>query len=255
MRVSCHGAQGYERSTEPQPEQEHYMATTTPKAQDKRFSPRGLYDVYTVTIQVRDRLCGGFPRNKDMIGGWVKATTGYDDEQSVKLTAENVDLVVNEVAEKSWIGFMATEEKGLFIQARQIKACLKQSASVLGITKTKRGSKQILAEGLEVKAVDGGDRFYFGVKAPSGTLENAIHVMTAQGPRTALRRMDYIDKPEITFEVWILKTAPQETRHVGEDDLIEILKHAQENGLGASRSQGEGKFDVVTFTKADEAKK
>jgi hypothetical protein len=217
----------------------------------EQFNPRGLYDVYSVTIKVRDRICGGIPRNKDLIKNWVEAGVGYKDEKTEKLTAENAELIVNEVAEKSWIGFMGTEKDGLFIQARQIKACLKQSASVLGITKKKRGSTQILAEGMEVKAKDGGDRFYFGMKTASGMHENAIHVMTAQGPRTALRRMDYITEPQITFEVWLLKTAPQETRHIGEEQLTDILRHAQENGLGASRSQGEGKFNVIAFEKLD----
>lgn len=214
----------------------------------KMFDPRSLYDVYAVTIVARRRICGGTPRNKELIKSWVEATTGHADEETEKLTQADLDLLVNDTAEKSWIGFFE-DEKGLLLQARQIKACLKQSATVLGITKQKRGSKQILAEGMEVKAPNGGDRIYLGVKVASGTHENAIHVMTAQGPRTALRRMDYVTKPTLKFEVWILKTAAQETRHIGQDELVDILRHAQENGLGASRSQGEGKFDVVEFAK------
>lgn len=217
---------------------------------DNRFNPRRLYDVYTVTIQVRDRVCGGMPRNKELIRTWVESTTGYSDEVTEKLTQENADLVINEVAEKSWIGF-PEDKDGLFIPARNVKACLKQSASLLGITKKKRGSKQILAEGMEVKSSVGGDRIHLNTAKADGTDESAIHVMTAQGPRTALRRMDYVTKPMITFSVWVLKTAPQESRHIGESELIEILTHAQENGLGASRSQGEGKFDVVEFQKVD----
>lgn len=223
------------------------------KKTDDRFNPRRLYDVYRVTIAVRDRVCGGMPKNKDLIKTWVESTTGYSDEKSEKLTQENAELVVNEVAEKSWIGFPEDAE-GLFIPARNIKAMIKQSASVLGVTKKKIGSKQILAEGMEVKAEDGGDRVHLGKKVPDGTDESAIHVMTAQGPRTALRRMDYVEKPVIKFEVWVLATASQEKRHVGEDELVEILNHAQENGCGASRSQGEGKFDIVEFEKVQQGK-
>jgi hypothetical protein len=220
---------------------------------DERFNPRRLYDVYRVTVTVRDRVCGGMPKNKELIKTWVESTTGYSDEKSEKLTQENAELVVNEVAEKSWIGF-PEDEKGLFIPARNLKAMLKQSASLLGVTKKKLGSKQVLAEGMEVKAVDGGDRVYLGKKKVDGTDESAIHVMTAQGPRTALRRMDYVTKPTLTFEVWVLGTAAQEKRHVGEAELIEILTHAQENGCGASRSQGEGKFDIVEFEKISTGK-
>jgi hypothetical protein len=218
-------------------------------AMDNRFEARGLYDVYRVTIQIRDRICGGMPRNAGLIESWVKATTGHKDEQAENLAKADLELLVNEVAEKSWIGF-GEDAGGLLIQARQIKACIKQSATVLGVIKKKKGSRQILAEGMEVKATDGGDRIHLGVKEPTGTHENAIHVMTLQGPRTALRRMDYVTRPRLAFEVWILRTAPQEDRHIGEEDLVHILRHAQENGLGASRSQGEGKFHVVEFSKA-----
>lgn len=220
---------------------------------DNRFDPRRLYDVYRVKVAVRDRVCGGMPKNKELIKTWVEATTGYADEKSEKLTQENAELVVNEVAEKSWNGF-PEDERGLFIPARNVKAMLKQSASLLGVYKKKLGSKQVMAEGMEVKALDGGDRIHLGKKKPDGTDEGAIHVMTAQGPRTALRRMDYVEKPVLEFEVWVLATASQEKRHVGEDELVEILTHAQENGMGASRSQGEGKWDCVEFQKVHDGK-
>jgi hypothetical protein len=214
----------------------------------EKFDPKGLYDVYRVTIAVRDRICGGVPKNPELIRAWVEATTGHADEQSAQLVQQDLDLLVNTQSEKCWIGFFG-DEKGIFFPCRCVKACLKQSSTVLGITKQKRGSKQILAEGMEVKSPDGGDRLYFGLKEPSGTWENAIHVNTAQGPRSALRRMDYVSKPKMSFEIWVLKTAAQELRHIGEDDLVNILRHAQENGLGASRSTGEGKFDVIEFQK------
>lgn len=216
---------------------------------DDRFNPARLYDRYRVKIAVRDRICGGMPRNKELIRAWVESTTGHADEKSEALIQENAELVVNAVAEKCWNGF-PEDEYGLFIPTRNVKAMLKQSAQLLGIYGKKRGSKQILAEGMEVKALKGrADRVRLDKPAPDGTDEGAIHVMTAQGPRTALRRMDYVTEPVLDFEIWVLKTEPAENRHIGEKQLIEILSHACENGLGASRSQGEGKFNVVEFQK------
>lgn len=140
-------------------------------------------------------------------------------------------------------------KKGVYIECRQVKAAVKQSASVLGITRKKTGSKQILAEGGEVKALDGGDRLYLGKTEPDGFEERPIHVMTAQGPRTALKRVDYCENVKLEFEIWILRTNAQEKRHIGEDELVTILTFMQENGVGADRSQGGGKMDVVEFTK------
>ena len=139
-------------------------------------------------------------------------------------------------------------QHGLYIETRQVKAMLKQSASLLRITTQKIGSKQILAEGMEVKGLPPTpERLYLGCEQPDGHNEGPIHVKTAQGPRTSIKRVDYVERAELRFEIWVLKTAAQEKRHIGKADLERILTHAQENGLGADRSQTRGKFDVVKF--------
>lgn len=207
-----------------------------------------LYDRYAVTIAMRERLCGGTPKNKELIRTWVEARTGFADEQTDAQTAEAVATMTEDVAEKSWIGFPTDEGGALFIWARQIKAMFRESMTMLRITTKQVGSKQILQHGFEIKAPGtGSDRIPLGKDQPDGTDESAIHVMTAQGPRTALRRMDYVLRARLSFEVWVLKTEAAEKRHIGKDDIVRMLAHAQENGLGASRSQGYGKFDVVEF--------
>lgn len=208
-----------------------------------------LYTRYRVKVVFRDRLYGGVPKNKDLIKSWIEASTGFKDEIAEDLTEQARQQMIDEVAEKSWNGFFRDEKLGLYIECRQVKAMIKQCASVLRITVKKSGSKQILAEGSEVKAVDGGSRLYLDRKEPDGFEERPIHVMTAQGPRTAIKRIDYVEKAELAFQVWCLKTAAQETRHIGEKELTQILALAQENGAGADRSQGGGKFDVVEFEK------
>jgi CRISPR/Cas system CSM-associated protein Csm4 (group 5 of RAMP superfamily) len=153
--------------------------------------------------------------------------------------------VLSDTTDKCWIGF-PQDDHGIFLETRALKAAFKQSASLLRITVDKRGSKQILAEGTEIRALDGGDRIYLS-DAPTGTEERAIHVHTPAGERSALRRCDYVTRPRIEFEVWVLRTAAGEARHISEGTVVQILTHMQENGIGASRSQGEGKFDVVSF--------
>jgi len=212
-----------------------------------RFDTREMYDRYRVQIAFRDRLCGGTPLNSELIRTWVDAKMADAPEEiRIRVAKEDAELVVNDVQERCWNGFFA-DEHGPLIQTRQVKAALKQSAKMLGITNDKRGSKQILAEGLEVFSVDGGDRLHLGMKKATGTIERPIHVQTTQGPRAAFKRVDYATGVKLTFEIWVLKTAAQEKRHIGEDDLVKILTFAQNNGIGADRSQGEGKFDVVEF--------
>jgi CRISPR/Cas system CSM-associated protein Csm4 (group 5 of RAMP superfamily) len=210
---------------------------------------RELYDVYRLKLRLVEKLAGGVPKNPDLIRSWVEASTGYKDEKSEELTEAALEQQIDTVSEKSWNGFFRDEQKGLYIEARCVKAMFKECASVLRITTQKLGSKQILQHGFEVKSLDGGARIYLGKQKPDGFDESPIHVVTPQGPRTAIKRVDYVENVDLEFEVWVLTTAAQEKRHVGEDDLKRMLALGQENGLGADRSQGQGKFEVVEFEK------
>ena len=219
------------------------------------FSAAPLYDIYSVTIQVRDKICGGTPKNPDLLRGWIAATTEHDDETTSKQEQEARDAILEPTEEKSWNGFRSDAVKGAYIEARQMKALFKECSTMLRFTTDKRGCKQIFQHGFEVKAPDGGERLYLGA---TGTLpfdEGPIHVQTPQGPRTAIKRVDYVERPSITFEVWVLSTHASETRHIGENDVVQMLRFAQENGVGADRSQGRGKFDVTGFDVLQRAEK
>ena len=102
-----------------------------------------------------------------------------------------------------------------------------------------------------MKGADHPARVYLGRKEPDGQEEGPIHVQTAQGPRTAIKRVDYVEDVSLSFEVWTLKkqnnSDAEKKRHIGKEDLEKMLALAQENGLGADRSQGSGKFDVIEF--------
>jgi hypothetical protein len=211
-----------------------------------KFDPRPLYDVYRVSLRMRDRICGGMPKNPDLLKGWIAATTEHDDAKTTELEKEAREALLEPTVEKSWNTFPA-DKKGLFVWSRQIKALFKESATMLRITTQKIGSKQIFQHGFEIKGPDVDDRVYLGADKPDGFDEGPIHVQTAQGPRTAIKRVDYVSRPLLHFEVWVLTTATAEKRHVGEEDLVKMLVFGQENGLGADRSQGRGKFDLLEF--------
>ena len=75
---------------------------------------------------------------------------------------------------------------------------------------------------------------------PDDMLERPIHVMTAQGPRDALKRTDVLIDVEILATVRVLNDGM-----VTPDVLKTILDYAVVNGLGADRSQGMGTGDYV----------
>lgn len=210
-----------------------------------------LYDRYHISITIRERMDGGVPKDPKLIEQWVAAKTGHKDEETqkqIEAHMPDVEAATEEVAETMWCGFKRDAENGFtFIETRQVKAMLRECAVVLGITKKKRGSRQIIQHGFEIKGHDGGSKIVINAKNEA-TVEGAIHVMTAQGPRSALKRVDYVGPGStLEFELWVLSTAPQESRHLGEADIKKMFALAQEDGLGANRSQGSGKFDVTTF--------
>lgn len=212
----------------------------------KGFEAKELYDVYRVTIGTRDKLCGGMPKNPEMLRAWIASTTKHDDEKTTAQEKEAREALLQPTEEKSWNGF-PSDDRGLFVWSRAVKALFKECASMLRVTVQKIGSKQILQHGFEIKGPDKADRIYLGKKEADGFDEGPIHVDTAQGPRSAIKRVDYVTDVKLTFEVWVLTTAAAEKRHVGEEELRKMLTFGQENGLGADRSQGHGKFDVIEF--------
>jgi hypothetical protein len=227
------------------------------------FTPRGFYDIYRITIRMRDMLCGGKPKNDELLETHLKVKTGFNDQQTARQLADLKEVKpqvsdddIEEEAKKSSIGFLEDPEKGLFIPTYCVKALMKESASMLGIYMKKLGSKQIFQHGFEIKlpedlkekfGVKMVDRLYLGRNKPDGAYEGPVHAKTPKGPVTSIKRVDYVKDIELTFEIWILSTKSGENRHVGEDTLKALLTFAQENGLGADRSQGQGKFDIYAF--------
>jgi hypothetical protein len=224
------------------------------------FSSDALYDHYRVKIQFRDRVCGGMPKNPDLLEGWIATKTEHKDEITDKQVKEAREALLEPTEEKSWITFPG-DERGLYLQARQVKALFKESGTMLRVTEQKRGSKQIFQHGFEIKSLMQGapaDRIYLmsdgkHVKKPTAYAEGPIHVQTPQGPRTALKRVDYVERPVLEFEIWVLRTEAAEKRHVGQDEIVKMLTFGQENGVGADRSQGHGKFDVLEFEAIESA--
>lgn len=228
------------------------------------------WDTYDVEIQVDDRLVGGIPiipegaDRADAYEKWargqgVEQDSSFDQPLHDKLAADPempVMVAEDEVAGLQ-TGFRKGED-GVYIEARQIKAMLKEAAQRLGIVKKVRGSRQVLQHDLLVRAADGSQRLYLGVEEPSGHDSRPISVVTPQGPRTAIRRFDYVNQPTVRFVLQVLAGRLDEhgTLNTGignglvtEQDLSDMLELGQTLGIGADRSQGAGTYTLVSIEK------
>jgi hypothetical protein len=217
------------------------------------------FDKYEVKIRFADRLVGGIPvvpegaDRADAYEGWARGQ-GVEPENAAALSetlAEDADMPVTaEQVEGLQTGFRRDPEQGLYIEARQVKACLREAAQRLGLIVQKRGARQVLQHDLHVRAPDGSQKLFLGRSEPDGADQRPISVVTRQGPRTAIKRFEYVTQADLTFHVLILAGGVGKDKAgapiIGQQELTDMLELAQMLGLGADRSQGEGTFDLIS---------
>lgn len=227
-----------------------------------------LWARYRVSIQFRDKVMGGVPHDPKLIEGWLRSKAGVNDDElrafmlrtltemgvevTESMTLEDMEKASSKIAGlKETTGFKRDDKHGLYIESRQVKAGLKESVNILYAgdkewlkhqnNPTRKGARSFLAERVFVSP----DEIYLGVDEPSGVEMVIGHVTGPQGPRSTLGYHEYVSQAEITFDVLVAR------------DLIpnewwpDLWEHFQENGLGALRSQGHGRFDIWKFDPID----
>lgn len=212
-----------------------------------------MYRKYRVQLQIRDKILGGIPKNPELIQGWLKSK-GLEEKAIEEIAAKTepaVAVAIEEETNKAWTGFKSDED-GVYIEGRQVKALLKEACSMLRIAVKKRGTKQVLQHGTFVKPEkiylnvdDGDDSIAF--EKPTDHLEMVAHVVGPRGPRSTIKRHDYVERPFINIEIWVV-----DNEMIPMQAIKDMLTLGQEIGLGCSRSQDFGKFDLVSFEEIKE---
>jgi hypothetical protein len=217
-----------------------------------------MYKKVEVELKFRDRIYSGLPKNSELIKGYVKAKFGSEDSTTVE-----TDLDLDNELEKVTTGFKK-DDVGIYIGSYQIKAALKQYASLLRFTVKKRGSKQTVAEGLFIKGINADDNltnekiYLLPLKTtPDGIHDHTGNVPTPQGTRSILKALEYIEKPTVKFQVWVIdvrigKAANSKDLRI--EDIRTCLEFGQECGIGAHRAYESGKFDIIKFEEIPEEK-
>jgi hypothetical protein len=206
----------------------------------------------------------------------MKEAKEEERKKIAETTLEEIGDAVKEKAEGMWTVFKRNEN-GIYIEGRQVKSMFKEAANVTRDFLIKAESKsgveldeeddKIVAEAEEKKGKKKGkkgagrsrftnlksrvaerlmiedERIYFvrdgkNLLKADGNEDRAIHVIGAQGPRTALKRVDFVNAPAT-----LKMTARYLDDGVVDIDLIDFfLRYACYGGLGADRSQGNGIF-------------
>jgi hypothetical protein len=212
---------------------------------------------YRVTLEFDDRIVGGVPAHqadttyderRDAVESWLSKQTGEKPppEGLVEEVMNDPDIPTVEIGP---LNTFKRDDDALYIEARQVKAMLREGAQRLGIIAKKRGSRQVIQHDLHVVGQDKQKirlcRAGVWLQEPDGVDERPISVMTRQGPRTAIKRFEYVTEPTITFTVQLLAGGIGD-KIVSAIELKQMMELGGWLGLGADRSQGAGMFTVVS---------
>lgn len=224
---------------------------------------------YRVTLYV-DTLVGGIPTDARKAKGWLESKLGADKADQVRALVAEIattrGVSIEEATELALIqnhlnGFKREIADGeptkMFIEGRQIKAMLKEAANVRwpkekwGVSN--KGTKSYFAEHVFVED----DRVYVCdpdthevLSTPTDIHQRFVH--TWRG--SSIQYEEIVVGAELTFTVVSDadlngdKASPAAVRKDG-DVWGQLLLTGEQQGVGASRSQGFGRFVVVSFDK------
>lgn len=205
-------------------------------------------------------LVGGVPSDQRVVEGWLRSKLMDRKTEIEAMIAETMverdvdaEAAVQLVAEGQSVNGFKRGPDGLFIEGRQVKACLKEAVSIAADAEkikprgfglnSRKGIKSYVAE--HVVVVE--DLIPLGAVEPTGIHQRFIHKMTAQGPRSALLYEEYLENATVTFTI---RTDHEFT----EREWAMIWTTAENQGLGASRSQGFGTFTVTEWDPVEAVK-
>lgn len=215
---------------------------------------------YRATLQVRDRICGGIPKDPDMMRQWLEARIkGGNDAAVAELYAETLAAVGTEAPFSEAVDallpqvqggttFKRNEAGACCYEGRLMKAALKEAANVVypggafpgQRAGSRKGLRNTMAETVFVEE----DLISLGVEVPT-TEQMVAHPNTPRGKVSTIKVFDVVERPKIECHIIVL------------DDWMpaklwaRVWGHLEENGLGANRAMGFGRFDLLGFDKVD----
>ena len=220
---------------------------TTAKSVFEKYKPSVYKNKWEGELLVSE-IHGGVPTNPKQVEGWLKTKFSDNDEVISEMVAETMaergltaeEAIELTAKEKNLVGFKRDPKFGLYIEGRQLKAALKEVSNVAWTDKkwgpTRKGTKSYIPEHLFIEE----DRLYLGVHEPTDIFRS--FVKTRFG--SSFIAEEYVRDARIIFTM---------TTDLDMDakDIGEMWVRAEMHGIGASRSQSFGRFEVVRWDKVD----
>ena len=213
---------------------------------------------YKFNVQLRlATIAGGVPSDKKVAEGWIKSKVGLDkDEEIQRMVAEAMvergitqEEAVEEVSRSRNLNGFKRDEHGLYIEGRQIKAMLKEDISIAASV-----------EKLPIRGWGKTSKWVYGFFAEHVFVpETTVHLMVPQTGEHVQEASEVIQRfvktkmgatgiqyEEVCYDVEINFTVVTDYEFKDHDWAM-IWTTGEQNGLGASRSQGYGRFEVTRW--------
>lgn len=205
---------------------------------------------YKAVMEI-DHIRGGVPTDPKVAEGWIKTKLGSTDDL---LRAQVAEVMVERGvgaeeaagvvdATRHLNGFKRDPEHGLYFEGRQVKAAIKEAASIAvaaerlalrGWGKTNKWLLAFIAE--HVCVVE--DRLYLGVHQPTGVYQKFVHTRFG----SAIAMEEYVEKARVPFTV-------ETDWKFTDEQWAMIWLTGEQQGIGASRSQGAGRYTITEWEK------
>lgn len=216
----------------------------------EKWEPKAWPYKYEVGLLV-SRLCGGVPSNQKVAEGYIKSKLVEDRDDLIKEAAAQLvrerygaseEEIIHELSESRHLSGFKRDTNGLYIEGRQVKSCIKEAACIVWPNDrwgpTRKGTKSFWAERVSVED----DRIYLGVQEASGTQQRFVKSFRGNG----ILIEEYVDDVKLSFT---LKTNYDFDKQ-SKDTWPVLWVTAERLGLGASRSQGFGQFEVIKWKRS-----
>jgi hypothetical protein len=194
-------------------------------------------------------IAGGTPTDPKVAEGWLKTKLGIDKDTLIRekvaeamlergVTADEATAIVSE--NKHLNGFKRDED-GLYIEGRQLKAAIKEAASVAVAAGNLKGrgwgatNKGLLSYASEhIFVVE--ERLHLGVMEASGVNQRFVHTFRGSG----IQYEEFVNDAKLDFTVI-------SDHDFSAKEWAAIWLSGEKQGIGASRSQGFGTYEVTRW--------
>lgn len=196
-------------------------------------------------------IAGGVPSDEHVAEGWLRSKLADRDDlirEAVATTMAERGITAEEAARevdmlKHLNGFKR-DSAGLYIEGRQLKAAIKEAVSVAvaagkirqrGWGKTNKGALSFVAEHVQVME----DRLPLGIAEPTGIMQRFIHSFRGTG----IQYEEYAENVKVGFTIGC-------DYDFTDEEWAMIWLTGEQQGIGASRSQGFGRYQVTRWEPA-----